>query len=115
MFIQYNQLRSSRKKSSLMQTDMAFLLQLPDASAISRWENGDALPDIKILLVYNLLFDTSIESLFARQKQAIADIIVERIKMRIEELKTRPTDLYIDNRIAFLTGALTRLTADKTV
>lgn len=107
----HHHLRMHRKRSQLTQADIAFIMQLSDYSSISRWEKGIRGPSIDMLMVYHLLFDTPIESLFMDHKHQLAKTISQRIFSRIAELKTMNPDPKLSHRIAFLEGALTRLTA----
>jgi transcriptional regulator with XRE-family HTH domain len=111
MLIQQNNLRLYRKQSQLTQSDIAFLMDLSDYSNISHWELGYKKPNIDILIIYHLLFDIPIESLFDRQKQELSESISKRIEGLLGMLKSTPEDDKVTNRIAFLTSALNRLTA----
>src|SRR5690349_16266076 len=110
MLIQHNNLRMYRKRSQLTQTDIAFIMKLSDYANISRWEQGYRQPNIEMLLIYHLLFDIPIESLFERQKHELRDFIGKRIGLLLGELKNLSSDAKAASRIAFLDSALTRLT-----
>lgn len=109
MIIQHNFLRLHRKRSQLTQSDIAFILDLADYSNISRWEQGVHKPSIDILLVYHLLFDIPIESLFERQRSEIAIKTLSKIQERIARLKDTPPDNKVQQRISFMQNALGRL------
>jgi transcriptional regulator with XRE-family HTH domain len=111
MFIQHNYLRIVRKRTHLIQGDIASILKISDPANVSRWEQGQKTPNVEVLLVYHLLFDTPIETLFDRQKHALKKIIIPRIKERIWYLKTLDTDAKIQSRIAHLESILSRLTS----
>jgi len=51
--------RSVRKKSGLTQTDLAFLLNLKQGSAISKLENRYHHISAQLLLSYCIIFDTT--------------------------------------------------------
>ena len=70
-----------------------------------------AAPWVEILLMYHLLFNIPIESLFERQKQELKETIGERIKHLIEHLKSGPPDSKVASRIAFIESALNRLSS----
>lgn len=111
MIIQHNFLRLHRKRSRLTQSDIAFILDLADYSNISRWEQGVHKPSIEVLLVYHLLFDIPIESLFERQRKEVAVKTQGKIQERISRLNDTPPDNKVKERIGFLQNVLGRLVA----
>lgn len=111
MLIQQNFLRIVRKRSQLTQIDIAAILKISDWSNVSRWEQGHRTPNVVVLLLYHLLFDIPIESLFDRQKNELKQIIVPRIEERIHYLSTFESDSKVQSRINYLGSVLARLTA----
>jgi transcriptional regulator with XRE-family HTH domain len=111
MFIQPNYLRVVRKKTQLTQIDIAALLKISDFANVSRWEQGLKMPNVDALLVYHLLFDVPIESLFDKQKSELKKVLASRIEERIGYLRKLPGDPKLESRIGFLSSALTRLAA----
>jgi len=109
MFIQHHYLRVYRKKSSLTQNDLAYILDLGDYATVSRWEHGQRQPNIETLLTYRLLFGLPIELLFERQKRELMDRIVSRVRLLQEEIRKEPQENKAVQRIAFLTDAISRL------
>jgi transcriptional regulator with XRE-family HTH domain len=110
MLIQHNHLRIVRKRSRLTQLDIAFLLELSDYANVSRWEQGNRLPNIEALVAYHLLFDVPIEDLFERQKRDLAQSLCKRIALRLQSLTNQKQDRKTISRITFLNAALTKLT-----
>ncbi|MCB9326396.1 MAG: hypothetical protein H6571_21845 [Lewinellaceae bacterium] len=85
-------------------------MKLPGYSNISRCEKGQRTPGIELLLVYHLLFDTSVESFFEPQVEIIKTKLSEQIKQLISEIKKRdniPKDTSI---ITFLEQVFKRIT-----
>lgn len=111
MHTKHNYLKMHRKNARLNQSDIAFLMNMQDESVISRWEQGQRTPNIFILTLYHLLFDTPVHSLYAREKETFSIVIVDRMKLLIEELKKQPPSQKVRTRIAFFTEAITRLSA----
>lgn len=105
-----NFLRLYRKRSPLTQSDIAFLLGLPDDSNISRYEKGQREPTIELLLVYHLLFDTSIESFFEQHSHIIYQDLIKRIEDLIIDLKREEDNPKKTYRITFLEEVIKRLT-----
>ncbi|MBK8484745.1 MAG: helix-turn-helix transcriptional regulator [Saprospiraceae bacterium] len=105
-----NYLRVYRKRSPLMQEDLAFLGGLPDSSNISRYEKGQREPTKELLLVYHHIFDTSIELFFEPESRIIKENLIERIKELISELnKEEQITLKNTSKIKFLEQVITRL------
>lgn len=101
-----NYLRVYRKRSSLTQADIAFLMKLPDYSNISRYEKGQREPSIEFLLVYHLLFNTSVESFFEPQSGIMLPGLQKQIELLLNNLRSQNTT---DPRIKFLEEALIRI------
>lgn len=104
-----NYLRLYRKKSPLTQSDIAFLLQLPDYSNISRCEKGHRVPNIDLLIAYHYLFKTPIESFFELQSNEILVSLKQRMELLIKELKESSATIPYGPRIKFLEEALASL------
>ena len=111
MLTEYEYLRSSRKKTDITQSDMGFLMQLSDCSNISRCENGDRRASLDMLLVYHLLFDIPLLPLFEVRKDNLIEDLIVRVTDLLQQLRREKETPKIKGRIAFLTEALTRLTA----
>lgn len=105
-----NFLRMYRKRSPLTQADIAFLMGLTDYSNISRCEKGQRAPSIELLLVYHLLFDTSIESFFDHHSVNARADLVNRIQGLIANLKKEQSDPKSAVRVRFLEEVITRIT-----
>lgn len=56
-----------RKEQDMTQLSLAAEMKVTH-QAVSKWETGNALPDIEMLLLLSRLFDISIESLLAGEK-----------------------------------------------
>ena len=111
MLIQQNFLRLVRKRTQLTQVDIAAILRISDYANVSRWEQGQKTPNVEVLLVYHLLFNVPVESLFERQKEQLKPIILPRIRERISELRALPPDPKVEGRIRYLESVLGRITA----
>lgn len=109
MPMQHNYLRMHRKKSRLLQSDIAFLLQLEDVSNISRWEAGDRKPKMDALMTYHLLFDIRIDSLYERQKGRYEELLIDRLKQLLQSLESAKPSQRTGTRVAFIKEALARL------
>lgn len=101
-----NYLRAYRKRSSLTQADIAFLMKLPDYSNISRYEKGQREPNVEFLLVYHLLFNTSVESFFEPQSGIMLPGLQKQIEILLANLRGINMS---DPRIKSLEEALIRI------
>jgi transcriptional regulator with XRE-family HTH domain len=111
MSIQKNSLRLYRKKSPLNQADVAYILQLPDYSNISRWEQGLRTPNHEVLLAYHVLFEMPVEKFLILQKDYMARLVLEHSKSLLLELQKLKQSQKVDSRIAFLESIVSRLSA----
>lgn len=106
-----NYLREYRKRTALTQADIGFLLNQPDTVSICRYEHGERKPPMEMVLLYHLLFNVPVHSLFEIQKDNLNEDVIVRIGQLLEQLKQRSPSQRVNSRIAFLTEVLTRLTA----
>ncbi len=106
-----NYLRVYRKRSGLIQEDIAYLLNLPDYSNISRYEKGQRAPNTELLLTYHHLFDVPVESFYEQESEIVRLNLIQRIRALISELKEeKQITLKNTLRIKFLEQVITRLT-----
>lgn len=106
-----NYLQVFRKRSPLMQEDIAFLYGQPDSAKISRYEKGQREPTKEVLLLYHHLFNISIESFFEPESRLIKESLINRIIDLIRELrKEEQITLKNTSKIKFLEQVLIRLT-----
>lgn|GEM_PF-799894 len=108
---EHNYLRESRKRTDISQYDIGFLLNLPDYSNVCRWEQGQRKPTVDMILLYHLLFDVPVETLFEHQKDSMKEDLIVRLDLLIMELRQVKPTPKVNSRIAFLTSALARLSA----
>src|SRR5690242_6141144 len=105
-----NYLRVYRKRSPLTQGDIAYLMNLPDYSSISRYEKGQRSPSIEMLLVYHHLFNESIEIFFEPESAIVLSSLLERIRKLIVDLEGETNVLNNSSRVKFLEQVINRLT-----
>ena len=106
-----NYLRAFRKRTAITQTDIGFLLNQPDTISICRYEQGERKPPMEMILLYHLLFDVPVHTLFEIQKDNLNEDVIMRLEQLINNLKLREPSQRVNSRIAFLTATLKRLTA----
>lgn len=106
-----NYLRSFRKRTAITQSDIGFLMNNRDKIDICRFEQGERQPPVEMALLYHLLFDAPIHSLFEIQKDNLNEDLIVRIGRLLDELKQQAPSQRVNSRIAFLTSTLTRLSS----
>lgn len=82
----YHKLRIYRRGSPLVQDDIAVLLGKYNATQISRHETNPVHPQIELGLLYEILFDVPIATLFSEQKQSLVNLLKRRIPNILHEL-----------------------------
>jgi transcriptional regulator with XRE-family HTH domain len=97
-----NYLKVYRKRSGLIQEDIAFILDLPDYSNISRYEKGQRTPSIELLITYHHLFDVPIEAFFEQDSEIIKARLIPRLIELLSLLKKDQITLKDTQRIRFL-------------
>lgn len=63
-----------RKEKGLTQAEVAAKLNI-SAQAISKWENGESMPDVSLLGDIAELFDTTIDALFGRVDKEKVEVV----------------------------------------
>ena len=111
MSTEKNLLREFRRRTAITQSDIGFLMNQSDTISICRYEQGERKPPMEMILLYHLLFDVPVHSLFEVQTDNINEDLIVRISQLIEKLKLRNPSQRINSRIAFLTGVFARLTS----
>jgi transcriptional regulator with XRE-family HTH domain len=105
-----NYLKVYRKRSYLSQEDISILMDYPDSTSISRYEQGERTPTIELLLTYHHLFNTPIESFYEQESEIIKVKLIQRIIQLVPELKKEQITLKNTLRIQFLEETIKRLT-----
>lgn len=85
MFKPPNYMRMYRKKSALSQKDVEYLLI--QNTSLCLIEKGKRTPKIDVLLVYHLLFNTSIESIFELRCKIIQSNLIKNCKKLMTIIK----------------------------
>ena len=80
-------LRSHRKNSGLTQEDVAVLIGVQSPSQVSRHENGEREPDLRMALAYRILFDAPIKHLLPKLYRDIAQEVHTRAEALAERLE----------------------------
>ncbi|WP_336789679.1 helix-turn-helix transcriptional regulator [Paenibacillus sp. MMO-177] len=71
-----------RKRVSLTQVELSNLLGVSH-QAVSKWEQGECLPDIEVLLKLGQVFNKSVEELLLRERITSDSVIDENVNFNI--------------------------------
>jgi transcriptional regulator with XRE-family HTH domain len=82
-----DKLRTSRKHSPLMQSDIAFFLGFKDSTLVSKFEKGHRSPVIDVVLLYQILFDAPVLAYFNIQRANLKQHVLNKIPDLINELE----------------------------
>ena len=103
-----NLLKPYRKKSNLTQDDIAFILKKQKAS-ISRYEKGQRIAPLSLIILYKVIFNVSLERLFRDRYRSLILQLLERSKELITILKNDSHAFRAQDRIAFLQDIVDRI------
>lgn len=83
-------IKPHRKRSHLLQREIAFLLGLDAASGISRVERGQREPDLRTALGYQVVFDQVVHDLFPGVYDEVRLDVSQRAHALASRLKQGP-------------------------
>lgn len=106
-----NYIRTYRKRSSLTQVEVAFLLGTKSGAAVSRHERFKQTPDLQTLLAYEMLFRTPVRSLFSGTHEKVEKKLLHRIRLLIRKLTEFRHGRHIQRKIEVLMAYLEEETA----
>jgi transcriptional regulator with XRE-family HTH domain len=87
-----NHLRSHRKRSSLSQSEVAFLLGSKDGGQISRYEKGHRVPTLRTAIAFTMIFGVSLSILFSGIQIGVDTEVGSRIKQLRATLGKKPEE-----------------------
>ena len=83
----HNYVRTHRRRSSLRQQDVAFLLGCKDRAKVCRYEQGRRLPPLRTALALSIILDVSLATLFSGTHRELQKEIAERITVLRSEIE----------------------------
>ena len=95
-------LRSHRKRSGLIQEDVAVLIGARSPSQVSRQENGEREPDLHAALAYVIIYDAPIRHILPKLHRDIAQKVHARAEALAERLKESGDGLHVTHRVEHL-------------
>jgi hypothetical protein len=96
---------------NLTQTELGLLTGASDASAVSRHEGGQRLPDLQTAIAYHIVLSGRIEDLFPDLVEEITAEVAARAVELAAMLRRGP----IDQRVAAVLRRLAEITGDETI
>ncbi len=103
-----NYMRTHRKHSGLSTRDLAFLLGLRSSQIISRYEDSNRLPSVKVLLTASILFNVPPGDLLPGIVREVETLLTTRAKAFTDTHKHSDNPL-IQRKLDFLLDAMSRL------
>jgi DNA-binding XRE family transcriptional regulator len=86
-------LRALRRRSSLSQENVAFLLGAFGATRVSRHETGECVPPLAVVLAYEIIFAVAVGEIYEHDFTEIRAVLGERAKELHDSLLDRKTDM----------------------
>jgi transcriptional regulator with XRE-family HTH domain len=103
-----NYLRSHRKQRQFSQGEVAFLLGLNSQSGVSQHEVLARLPEFKVLLKYELLFDHPVSELYPELRAKARAELLSRVRALLRRLE-RQSGRATARKVELLTDVQGRL------
>ena len=85
-------LRSLRRKSTLSQEDVAFLLGTFAGTRVTRHETGECIPPLKVAIAYEVIFGAGVTDIYEDDLRVIAKDVCKRARKLHESLGHRVSD-----------------------
>lgn len=102
-------MRKYRKRTHITQFDIAFLLALDNNSSLSRYESGERIPGLEVMLTYHLLFSVPITKLFHHHREAMRQKLLRMVPQLIEMLNAQEKTANVASRLFELEATLIKL------
>ena len=87
-----NHVRILRRRNSLTQQDLAFLLGSKEKSKVCRYEQGHRIPSLRTAIALGTIFNTTVGMMFSNVQRGTRRDIVSRITRLQSTLKERYGD-----------------------
>jgi len=97
-----NYLRTYRKRSSLSQDEVAFLLGCQNGTKVSRYERLGRKPNLETLFAYEVVFGAPARELFAGAYQKVEKKILNRTQLLTRKLNRATPDRMATRKLQIL-------------
>lgn len=107
-----SRIRAERKRLQLSQDDISFLLGLSSGATVSQHESVARLPELKLLLKYEVLFGKSAAELFPKLRWDVETEMLAQVRALMSELEARP-QLSAQRKLEILETLLRRIDSNR--
>jgi transcriptional regulator with XRE-family HTH domain len=97
-----NYLRTYRKRSSLSQDEVAYLLGCQSGTKVSRYERHTRKPNLETLFAYEMVFGAPARELFAGVFQKVEKKIFHRTQLLTRKLNRATSDRMATRKLQIL-------------
>jgi transcriptional regulator with XRE-family HTH domain len=80
---------AARKRRSLEQREVAFLIGSTDGSRVSRYETFERMPELRTALAFELIYGRPVGELFAGLREEVAEELAPRAKILRHRIRFR--------------------------
>lgn len=105
-------LRALRRRSSLSQEDVAFLLGTYTGTRVSRHETGVCVPPLEVALAYEIIFGTGTADIYEDLRLQVTNDVLKRAHTLHESLAHRLHDRLRNEKRAALALIIKRCTTN---
>lgn len=85
------------------------LLGIESASTISRYERGELVPRLQVILGYQIVLGVPPQELFMEISEEVEEEILTRVSVLLGELEKQAPTRFIQHQISFLRTIVERL------
>ncbi|UOY04993.1 hypothetical protein L0P88_13635 [Muricauda sp. SCSIO 64092] len=107
-----NKLKDYRTRYSIPLVDSAFILDT-DVGNLSKYENGELSPTLKIAIAYHLLYGMPMQALIDNDFMLLKSALIDRLFMLSEQLMKKKQTDSVTRRIESINGMITRLNTEE--
>jgi|SRR5215213_4243062 len=104
-------LRTYRKRASLSEKEMAFLLGSKSAAQVSRYERYVRLPNLEKIFAYQVIFGIPPYHLFAGIIQKVEQNVQRRAQLLIAKLEKESQSRKTKRKLEFLKGLVSKISS----
>lgn len=86
-----NYIAMYRRRSGLMQSELATLINVDSRASMARYESAQRVPDLETILAFATIFGEPVEKIFAGVAEEVRDKVTERAQALLEASNDNPT------------------------
>jgi DNA-binding XRE family transcriptional regulator len=96
----HNYLRTHRRRTGLYQEHVSRLLGGRSDTKVSRHEKGQRLPTLETALAYAVVYQTSVDELFAGLKETVEEQVQSRARKVLSDVEEGPVREHLEAIVA---------------